>query len=309
MGGLFVKHAGRGPRVMLLHGGVLAGELCWRQQLPLAGRFRLEIVDRAGYGRSQRVSPGEDLDTDAPLVAGLLAGGAHLVGHSSGAVAAMLAASLRPQAVLSLTLCEPPAFQLAPGSAEAQQMARDLEEQLRRSGSDAEWLRGFLAIIGRSLVIPDQLPAPLAQGVRAIRAIRRRPWEGDLPIDQLAAAPFPKLVISGKHSPAFEAVCDALALRLQAQRDHITGAGHATPETGDTFNQPLGAFIRGLPLLPSLTPEQHQPRLDAHAGSPPAGSADQSSTKPAGTQCNPGPDAKQHGPDRRPGKRLDQDPC
>jgi hypothetical protein len=60
VGGLFVRCAGRGPRVVLLHGGVLAGELCWRQQLRLADRFALEIVDRAGYGRSQQVSPGED---------------------------------------------------------------------------------------------------------------------------------------------------------------------------------------------------------------------------------------------------------
>jgi pimeloyl-ACP methyl ester carboxylesterase len=243
MGGLFVRCVGRGPRVVLLHGGVLAGELCWGQQLPLADRFRLEIVDRAGYGRSQRVSPGEDLDADAPLVAGLLAEGAHLVGHSSGAVAAMLAASLRPGAVLSLTLCEPPAFQLAPGSAEARRMACDMEEHLRATGDDAQWLRGFLGIVGRSVVIPDPLPPPLAQGVRAIRAVRRRSWEGELPVGQLAATPFPKLVISGDHSPAFEAVCDALAVRLQAQRAHVTGAGHATPETGDAFNQALEAFI------------------------------------------------------------------
>jgi pimeloyl-ACP methyl ester carboxylesterase len=178
VGGLFVRRAGQGPRVVLLHGGVLAGELCWGQQLRLADRFALEIVDRAGYGRSQQVSPGEDLDADAPLVAGLLPQAAHLVGHSSGAVAAMLAAALRPDAVLSLTLCEPPAFQLAPGSAEAQQMAGDLEQHLHRPGGDAQWLRGFLAIVGRDVVIPGRLPPPLAQGVRAIRAVRRRPWQG-----------------------------------------------------------------------------------------------------------------------------------
>jgi pimeloyl-ACP methyl ester carboxylesterase len=240
---LFVKRIGHGPRVVLVHGGVLAGELCWHQQLPLAERFALEIVDRAGYGHSQRVSPGEDLDIDAPLVAALLAEGAHLVGQSSGAVVAMLAAAMRPEAVLSLTLCEPVAFQLAPGSAAAQQMAHDIEEHLRRTCGDAEWQRGFLSIVGRSVAIPDQLPPTLAQGVRAIRAVRRRPWELDLPVDQLGAASFPKLVISGKHSPAFEAVCDALAARLRAQRAHVTGAGHATPETGDGFNKTLEAFI------------------------------------------------------------------
>jgi pimeloyl-ACP methyl ester carboxylesterase len=244
MGALFVRRVGRGPRVVLLHGGVLAGELCWSRQLRLADRFALEIVDRAGYGRSQQVSPGEDLDADATLVAGLLAGQAHLVGHSSGAVAAMLAAALRPGAVLSLTLCEPPAFQLAPGSAEAQQMARDLEEHLDRPGDDARWLRGFLGIVGRDAVIPDPLLAPLAQGVRAIRAVRRRPWEGELPVGRLAAASFPKLVISGNHSAAFEAVCDALAAALRGRRAHVTGAGHATPDTGDAFNETLETFIR-----------------------------------------------------------------
>jgi pimeloyl-ACP methyl ester carboxylesterase len=59
MGALFVRRAGRGPRVVLLHGGVLAGELCWRQQLRLADRFSLEIVDRAGFGRSEQVGPGK----------------------------------------------------------------------------------------------------------------------------------------------------------------------------------------------------------------------------------------------------------
>ena len=178
-------------------------------------------------------------------MAELLPEGAHLVAHSSGAVAAMLAAALRPRAVLSLTLCEPPAFQLAPGSVPAQQMASDLEKHLRKNGDDAQWLRGFLAIVGRSVVIPDQLPPPLAQGVHAVRAIRRLPWEGELPVGALAAASFPKLVISGDHSPAFEAVCDVLTASLRARRAYVTGAGHATPETGDEFNGTLAAFIQG----------------------------------------------------------------
>ena len=245
MEGLFVRRVGHGPRVVLVHGAALAGKLCWHQQLRLADRFTLEVVDRAGYGRSQHISPGEDLDADGPLVAGLLPEGAHLVGHSSGAVAAMLAAAIKPQAVLSLTLCEPPAFQLAPGSAPARQLARDLDEQLGEPGDDAPWLRGFLGIVGRDVVIPDQLPPSLAQGVRAVRAIRRLPWEAALPVESLAAAAFPKLVISGKHSPAFEAVCDALTARLGAERAYVTGQGHATPEAGDAFNEVLEGFIRG----------------------------------------------------------------
>ena len=82
---------------------------------------------------------------------------ARWLGHSSGVVAAMLAAALRSQTVLSLTLCEPPAFQLVPRSSEAQQMARDLEEHRRTTGDDTQWLRGFLGIFGRSVVIPEHL--------------------------------------------------------------------------------------------------------------------------------------------------------
>ena len=93
---------------------------------------------------------------------------------------------------------------------------KSLSEHLRRSGSDAEWLRGFLAIIGRSLVIPDQLRSPLAQGGTGDPRDPPPPMGGRASVDRLTAAPFPKLVISGKHSPAFEAVC--VALRLQAQR-------------------------------------------------------------------------------------------
>jgi pimeloyl-ACP methyl ester carboxylesterase len=243
MGGLFVQRVGAGPRVVLLHGAALAGDLCWRRQLPLADRFTLEIVDRAAYGRSQEISPGEDLDTDAPLVARLLGDGAHLVGHSSGAVAAMLAAALAPKAVLSLTLCEPPAFQLVPDSAAGQDMARRAEAQLQRAGDDADWLRGFGAIIGRSVMVPDQLPPALAQGVRAVRAVRRRPWEVELPVGELALTSLPKLVISGDHNPVFEAICDSLAADLHAERAHVPGAGHATPDTGDLFNQTVEQFI------------------------------------------------------------------
>jgi pimeloyl-ACP methyl ester carboxylesterase len=199
MDGVFVQRVGVGPRVVLLHGAALAGELCWRRQLPLADRFTLEIVDRAGYGGSQEISPGEDLDTDAPLVARLLGDGAHLVGHSSGAVAAMLAAALAPKAVLSLTLCEPPAFQLVPDSRAGQAMAHQAEAHLQRAGDDADWLRGFGVIFGLSGAVPDRLPRALAQGVRAVRAVRRRPWEVELPVGELASTSFPKLVISGSH--------------------------------------------------------------------------------------------------------------
>jgi pimeloyl-ACP methyl ester carboxylesterase len=243
MGGLFARRVGQGPRIVLLHGGVSVAEFTWREQLPLAERFTLVIVERAGYGRSDSISAGEDLDADGRLVPELLADGAHIVGQSSGAVAAMLAAAQRPEAVLSLTLSEPPAFQLLPNSAEAQRIARDLDTHLDASDDETGWLRGFAQIIGSDAPVPDQLPPALAAGVRAVRAVRRRPWEGELPLDELAQAAFPKLVISGDHSAVFDALCDHLADRLHAARAHLPGARHVTPHTGRAFNDTLEAFI------------------------------------------------------------------
>jgi pimeloyl-ACP methyl ester carboxylesterase len=243
MGGLFARRVGQGPRIVLLHASVFVGELTWREQLPLAERFTLVIVERSGYGHSHSISAGEDLDADGRLVPELLEDGAHLVGNSSGAVAAILAAAQRSEAVLSLTLSEPPAFQLLPDSAERQRVVRQREAQLGASGDDARWLRGFAQMVGSDAPVPDQLPPALAAGVKAFRAVRRRPWEGELPVDELATAAFPKLVISGDHSPVFEALCDHLADRLQAERAHVPGALHMTPWTGRAFNDALEAFI------------------------------------------------------------------
>jgi len=64
-----------------------------------------------------------------------------------------------------------------------------------------------------------------------------------IPFDQLAAAPFPKLVISGGHSGAFDAVCDVLEERLYAERAVLTGAGHSVQRLGAPFNELLADFV------------------------------------------------------------------
>ena len=73
--------------------------------------------------------------------------------------------------------------------------------------------------------------------------VERAPWEAEPPLDELAAAPFPKLVVSGAHSPAFDAVCDVLVERLGAQRAVLPGAGHSVQRLGEPFNELLAAFV------------------------------------------------------------------
>jgi citrate synthase len=74
--------------------------------------------------------------------------------------------------------------------------------------------------------------------------IERSPAEAVIPLDELARAPFPKLVVSGGHDPAFEAVCDVLEEGLGAERAVLPGAGHPVQRLGEPFNELLSEFVR-----------------------------------------------------------------
>src|SRR5439155_26305242 len=83
-------------------------------QRPLADTRALVLPDRRGYGASPAAGAA-DFEVDANDVAELLGEGAHLVGHSYGAVVALLVAAGHPEAVRTLTRVEPAAFGVARG--------------------------------------------------------------------------------------------------------------------------------------------------------------------------------------------------
>ena len=70
----------------------------------------------------------------------------------------------------------------------------------------------------------------------------RSPDEAVIPLEELAATPFPKLVVSGGHSAAFDAVCDVLEARLGAERAVLPGAGHSLPRAPG-YNETVVAFV------------------------------------------------------------------
>jgi pimeloyl-ACP methyl ester carboxylesterase len=239
-----VERRGSGPRVVLVHGSVADGQGTWLLQRPLADRFELVVPDRPGYGHNPPVER-EDFEVDAPLVAELLEDGAHLVGHSYGGVVSLLAAAKRPDAVRSLTVIEPPAFALAAGDPAADDLVARLVAHWRSGPRDPEeFLRGFLEIVGSSTELPSPLPPSLRRGAELL-LVERGPWEADIPLAPVAAAPFPKLIVSGGHSRAFDAVCDVLEAQLGAERAVIAGAGHTVQRTGERFNKRLERFLSG----------------------------------------------------------------
>ena len=58
----------------------------------------------------------------------------------------------------------------------------------------------------------------------------------------LAAASFPKLVVSGAHHPAFDAICDVLERELPAERAVLPGYGHVVQQHPG-FNDVLANFV------------------------------------------------------------------
>jgi pimeloyl-ACP methyl ester carboxylesterase len=248
---LHYEQQGKGPPVVFVHGSVLGGAMTWSAQRPLAERWRLVIIDRPGFGSSSPVDR-VDFTADAQLVVEILdqaeqrweVDRVHLVGHSYGGVICLLAAAVRPEALRSLTVIEPPAFAVAAGNQAVDDLLAGLKDHWRAGPreSPARFLDTFLHLVGSSTELPDPLPPPLAQGA-AMLIVERGPWEADIPLRQLARTPFPKLVVSGAHSTAFDAVCDVLERELGADRAVIAGAGHSVPRVGEAFNQQLERFL------------------------------------------------------------------
>ena len=229
-------------RVVLVHGSVGNGPATWGALQPLSDRYELVVPNRGGYPPNpplERI----DFEQQAEELAPLLADGAHLVGHSYGGVISLLIAARHPGSVRSLTVNEPPAFGVARGRPEVEQLVAGLDAFFRAGPHEpGAFLRGFLAVVGSDTKLPDPLPPDLEQGARASMA-ERPPWEADIPLDELAAAPFPKLVVSGAHHAAFDAVCDVLEERLGAERAVLPGAGHSLPRAPG-YPERLEAFLR-----------------------------------------------------------------
>lgn len=229
------------PRILFVHGSVVNGDLTWGAQKPLADRFELVIPNRRGFPPGPDVER-VDFEDEAVWLEQFVEPGTHLVGHSYGGVISLFAAVRYADQLESLTLVEPPAFGIARGNAAADEFNARVTELWERGPRDpAEFLRWFLSAVGSSIP-PGDFSPELLQGARTLM-VERSPGEADPPLDELAATPFPKLVVSGAHHPAFDAVCDVLQRELAAERAVLPGAGHSVPRLGEPFNELLAAFV------------------------------------------------------------------
>lgn len=244
---------GEGEPVILVHGSMSTGLETFSEQKPLSDKYRLIVIDRRGYGGSPFTAC-SNFEEDAEDLVDLLDSGAHLVGQSYGAIVCLVAAGMKPEKVLSLTVIEPPAYGVLRGHGSVEKSI----EALQAAHGLSDPIDFYFAFIGH----PDGQPRPETkfseQELAGIRtALHQRPaWEADIKLDKLAAAPFPKLVVSGgrMHLPAEKrsnvrtqallAVSDLIAERLKAQRAVFDKAGHnPQSEMPKLFNMRLRAFL------------------------------------------------------------------
>ena len=227
---------GSGPRIVLVHGSVTPGWMTWSLQRPLTRDFTLVVPIRTGYPPGPALDR-IDFDEQAVELRALLRPRDHLVGHSYGGVISLLAAAGVPLG--SLTVIEPPAFAVARGHPAVEAYLSNFAEGVPTD--PRAYLEFFLPLVGSSIPLPDPLPPQLEAGGRAAIA-ERPPHEAVIPLDGLAAEEYPKLVFSGDHNPAFDAVCDVLEKRLGAERAILPGAGHVV-QRATGFNDVLVDFL------------------------------------------------------------------
>lgn len=204
-------------RVAFVHGAGAAGRDAWPLQATEQG------VDWHFLARG---AEGDDAARDARRVLGLLeaSGGGHLVAHSYGANAAILAAQREPALVASLALLEPACFDLARGKPAVEAHIAAMAPVFAVAGDPAVSGREFFERFARGMGFPP--PAAWSDDLEANAARLRRlspPWGVGLRREE--GLPVRTLVLTAPSGPLYAETAAALAA-LGAVHRTLAGAGH-----------------------------------------------------------------------------------
>ncbi|MDQ0923032.1 pimeloyl-ACP methyl ester carboxylesterase [Pseudarthrobacter sp. W1I19] len=229
-------------RVVFVHGAGSFGSAAWPRQHGMALSYDALFLRRHGY--DPVAEPVESsFEEDARVVLRSLAddgrgaAGGHVVAHSQGAVAAMMAAVERPDLVFSLTLVEPACLSLTaelPATAAHIGLMQPLFDA-RNQMSDQDFQREF---VRRVYATDLQQPATVEEKRSARRLRLQAPaWEAPLHI----VPGVPTLVLTGGWEPLYEEIAGYLR---ETGALHRTAAGGHRPHDSAEGDRIIRSFIR-----------------------------------------------------------------
>ena len=245
---LHVLRAGRGPRLLLLH-GIGSSATAWTKQIErLGSEFSCIAPDLPGYGDSPDPI-GAGLDEIVADVAAVLEGEpAHVAGVSFGALTALALARSQPHLVTALVLSDATLGRASLPADERERWLRHREslanELTTRSVERATEIAGRNAPVEVIEEIAAHMrrarPTGYVGVARAIAETDARPWLRDIDI--------PTLVVCGEDDRVTGVnVSKVLVDELRhASLIVIANAGHAPHiEQPDRFARALGEFFQG----------------------------------------------------------------
>jgi pimeloyl-ACP methyl ester carboxylesterase len=227
---------------VFVHGAGSFGSAAWPRQHGMALSYDALFLRRHGY--DPVAEPVESsFEEDARIVLRSLAddgrgaAGGHVVAHSQGAVAAMMAAVERPDLVFSLTLVEPACLSLTaelPATAAHIGLMQPLFDA-RHQMSDQDFQREFV----RRVYATDLQQPATAEEKRSARRLRLQApaWEAALHI----VPGVPTLVLTGGWEPLYEEIAGYLR---ETGALHRTAAGGHRPQDSVEGDRIIRSFIR-----------------------------------------------------------------
>ncbi|TDN39746.1 alpha/beta fold hydrolase [Hymenobacter sp. UV11] len=224
------------PTILFVHGFAESREVWTEFTRPFPAGYRLLMPNLLGHGTNRAAAPDFSMEAQARFVVSYLdqkgcAGPVLVVGHSMGGYVALALAERYPDRVAGLVLLNSTAY---PDTDEKRQNREKNISFVERHG-----LEKFMGSFVRPLFAPanrDRLPealalledigraTPEATIAGALRAMAARPDRTTV----LRAAPFPVLLVAGKHDvavPLADSVAQAALPPLGAAL-FLEGSGH-----------------------------------------------------------------------------------
>lgn len=233
-------------RVVFVHGAGSFGAAAWPKQHGMALAYDALFLRRHGF--DALAEPLEtDFAADAAIVLQALAddgrgeAGGHVVAHSQGAIAAMMAAVERPDLVKSLTLVEPACLSLTaelPATAAHRALMQPLFD-VRHSLSDEDFQREFVRrVFAAHAPVRGSLTPPSGDDGREARRLRLQlpAWEAPLQI----VPGVPTLVLTGGWEPLYEEIAGYLR---ETGALHRTAPGGHRPQDSKEGDRAIRSFI------------------------------------------------------------------